>query len=1386
MTYVLTLLGTDTTFSPGHVDNAYDKAETLSYVSTLIPGNPLPTDKVTEYKNDKVAVVDGPTTLGSEVGDRIARGVLSILEAISRGETDISIIAHSRGAVEAILVAHELERIQTLLATADLSNDSAVKAQLIDSACKYTKAAMNDPHGVAFNKLNLSEIAKHIGKVKVSMFNIDPVPGGNYMAITKASSLAWRDPRFYVLPKIVKEYEQYTYENERTRCFKPIVPKCASTETKFKLCSLPGHHGTGSGNLKSQQRTDVPKGTTEHVQELVLLKIVDFLTRNGVTVSAELNDSDPFANKVALLLKDPLTPERFEGLYFDLYKEILANKEAYTHFNTTAYATLGQEQALLKWLWKVVDQRIVHHQAHNDTFLETIVPPVPGDHFLNYEHARIHLNRELHLNKGLSLSETIQQASNRLVELCRHRKQLTDLKDLTASVMGDSLVPALETKQGFDLLLEGLGMLIEEVKRPYLQDQFTDPDVSAELYQVVSEAFDKFKDKNLAENEWAKTILDTLNKNVGTTLETKRAGIEEQYTVLSQKLEKNEFFVSLQSKMKDVSENLKKQKTEEDLPLEVFLVNFLEELESHSKLTPSQLRSFIENQLGMLNKMEITNNLSISTRQVANFIMNEAIDDSLGYDTENLMREVIKSYKQLDEFKAALPNFKQLYADLPYDYWALGLAQKRAHMIHLAAQYIAEKGLDLETVIRPLYNEHQELYRQIGGLAIGLGAKNQLVQHNEELGMFMSELQGEVSTLKQKNEELLSRLEKAVKEHEQQLVELNLSHENELSSLNQKNGVLQSDLEEANQNYLREVKDLTLRHETVMKDLTAEKDSLAKKLETADEKLLKETEDHQKAVKDLTQKHEDLRAELDKVSKEHETALHDLGEKYKRAMKDLEGRTDELETATKEYKEKVELLVQNHQQVVNDLTIKNDGLKNDLEKAIKTHEDVVKQLTQEHQLKVEELKADNKNLIAEMDKAIKGHDEAVKGLTQDHDLIVKDLKQINASLNGRLEEAAKSYETEVKKLRETYQLSFEDISKGNEFIRAEFKKATEVHEMTITRLTQDHQLEVNALTQKSEELNGRLDEANKAYEKAVQELKGTHQVAIDELTKRNEHLNSNLGKAFADFEKEVRTLNQQHQMVVAGLTRDQESLGNRLLNAQQALEQSETVVNEFIAHNEQLAEENRALQQEVERLQTERDHLEGTLTNEQEVNCQQIINTKLNPLTKNYLLHLVTEINKLIDPKVDVTNKNLFNVINEVNNLAPWTKDESSRNLKQKFEAVSGLYKTLQIEPGVQMKPSAKIVKFYNELSVADEVIKQHRDPMWLRLTANLAKTLAILLTGVAPGLVYLGLKSHFEGTPMKFWESSGQTFFQKSKDEIGAIKEMEDVISPPEVPPVR
>lgn len=334
MTYTLTLLGTDTEFTPGQSANAYDRAETLSYVSTLIHGKAQETDKVTKYRNTNVAVVGGPTTLGSEVGDRIARGVQAILEAISRGETQINIIAHSRGAVEAILVAHELERIQKLL-----SKDANSK-ELTSGGCTYTHTAMNFEHKEAFAKLDQMAIAAHIDKVKISMFNIDPVPGGNYLGLTFISSLAWQDPRFYTLPKIVKEYEQYIYENERTRCFKAIAPQCASNETTFKLHSLPGHHGTGSGNLLDQQRGINPiKKETKHVQELVVVKIIDFLTRNKVTITPK-TEGDPFAELIQELYGDSESSfsERLEKIYFELYDEIVQNREAYQHYNNTSYA----------------------------------------------------------------------------------------------------------------------------------------------------------------------------------------------------------------------------------------------------------------------------------------------------------------------------------------------------------------------------------------------------------------------------------------------------------------------------------------------------------------------------------------------------------------------------------------------------------------------------------------------------------------------------------------------------------------------------------------------------------------------------------------------------------------------------------------------------------------------------------------------------------------------------------------------------------------------------------------------------------------------------------------------------------------------------------------
>ncbi|MBL7479245.1 hypothetical protein [Legionella bononiensis] len=772
MTFTLTLLGTDTAYSPSHVDNAYDKAETLSYVSTMIHGVQLKQDDVTQFRNTHVAVINGPTTLGQEVGDRIARGVQAILEAMSRGEENISIIAHSRGAVEAILVAHELERIQTLL-----SNPDYDKSQLTNSVCKYTRAAMNGQHSAALSEIDLDKVAEHIGKAKLSILNIDPVPGGNFMVITHASSLAWRDPRFYTVPKIVSEYEQYTYENERTRCFKPIVPKCASSETKFTLNSLPGHHGTGSGNLSDQQRKLEPNGSTDHVQELVIIKIIDFLKRHDVALSPVENPDDPFAHLIAQLFPEgqysPDFDKQVQLLYYRLYNDIIKNREAYRHFNTTSYPTLGQEQAFIKRIWNVLDQRIVHYQAHNDTYLESIVPAVPGGHFLNYEHARIHLNQELGLKDDLPLSETINQSVDRFITLCRHKKALSDLKDkpvapenISASVVLDKFVATLDTKEGFGLLLDGLGMLIEEVRRPYLQDEFTDPNEREALYYAVQKAFVAFKE--LAKdpgNELAQKINEVLNTSLESTLTMKQKSLKEDYKGIAVKLKGNAFFTVLQNKIQEISTHLNEQSEGTNIneyQLDIKLkqtLKAIEELSSHNH-NPQVLKSFIEQEL--LSYKEFAGGMELehetaptqNSLEWVNLVMNEALDDSINYEVENMMAEAIKVHQHLEQFRKGLPDFKALNAELDYSNWENDLEEQRDHLIRLIAQYIVKEGLDLHKDIKPLFINNDDLYAQIEGLAIGLGAVNPANIKIDQLNSEIEELQSQLRDLADQNKTL--------------------------------------------------------------------------------------------------------------------------------------------------------------------------------------------------------------------------------------------------------------------------------------------------------------------------------------------------------------------------------------------------------------------------------------------------------------------------------------------------------------------------------------------------------------------------------------------------------------------------------------------------------
>lgn len=841
MAFTLTLLGTDTSFSP-KATTGYDKAETLSYVSTLINETSTGSvDDVVQFRNDQVAVINGPTTSGSEIGDRIARGVTIILEAISRGEQNISIIAHSRGAVEAILVAHELERIQKIL-----QESREFKPELNNSECSYTKKALTtEPHQRTFENLAWDKIGRNITDVKLSMLNIDPVPGGNYIGLTYTTTLAWRDPRFYKLPKIVSEYEQYIYENERTRCFKPIVPKCVSEETKFKLTSLPGHHGTGSGNLHDQQlRVNPEQADTSHVQELCLIKLMDFLSRNGVILKRKASDTDPFHPLMErFFAESPEKDKKLKQIYLELFDNIVKNRAGYDHYNNTAYATLGQEQSIQKWIWNTKNQRIVHFEEHNDTFLEEIIHPVPGRKFLNFEHARLYINKELGLSDTVHLSKTINKAVENLLKLCNQYRTKQDLKktddaDLTESTINRGrLIPALETEEGFTLLLECLSTLIDEVRQSYLQNKIVDSEEQNALYTAISNSFKSFKKytNENKENELAKAIFAQFKADLKNTLDFKRDKLMARNEMLTKIMQDKK---PLQGFQDNIQKVINKIRSKEPAPNEAesLLVNNLNKLINKIQTTDftetESIKQFLESECLIFQEMNIANGegneLVIESRNCVLAFFMEAAEDNQFYKIEDIIPEVINLANELEQYKGTIPNFKAF--DSSYDYKALEktLTQQLDQLINLTGKYIAEQEIPLDSIDNLFKDENNfNLYKRIKYNAIGRGAVDPLALA----------LKKKLALAEKEQHLLTAELTKGKEEQAKLISDFN-SREEELKKLNKELSLAKEQTNNKVQNLTQQVADLNIKLTKLKSQQNAATDALDNNTEFEFEKII--------------------------------------------------------------------------------------------------------------------------------------------------------------------------------------------------------------------------------------------------------------------------------------------------------------------------------------------------------------------------------------------------------------------------------------------------------------------------------------------------------------------------------------------------------------------
>ncbi|USQ14063.1 hypothetical protein J2N86_01635 [Legionella lytica] len=605
--FLLTMLGTDTKLSPttkkikkervlqkGEVVSDYPKGESLSLVSmqVQVEGKAEITQGPIPYKTDEVTVVNGPTTSGANVGEKIGFGVAEILLAIARGQLPVNIIAHSRGAVESTLIMHEVQAIQNMIAACN-SIDEVIAELFRQQTERHNakKPINNTPDIIAHLKAQLQlipqeeretwfeSLKKNIPNASINFFGIDPVPGDCF-------PITWYDNRYFTIPPIAKNVQILYYENEHSSLgFTPAWIQPESPEQKFVYHTIPGHHGTGSaGNNGSQQKvvmTD-PSVKATHVQKLLIYKLLDFLNQHGVSfkdLSSELfQKHTALGRKYAMMLKDDDLSEisdifedlelddvqldvsdkidehseqikpvvnaastndkkidvaklNFPAIFRELYDKIALNRKAYEAFNNTCYIMMG-----------VTPQRRILRKDdsgktdHTYGFLTDAISINSG--FVNDEHATLikeYFFSMFQLDRAPeNLAAIVNEVSAVLEKNIKPLADHDQIEDLTNSyILVDNKNANLRDKATRDVVSKTFGGVIQLVSTHYLTVDWSSADKQAEkqqLFDAIINLLHKFKELSALQDVIAQTFVSEL-----TALAVSGIGdtLEDQYQILT-------------------------------------------------------------------------------------------------------------------------------------------------------------------------------------------------------------------------------------------------------------------------------------------------------------------------------------------------------------------------------------------------------------------------------------------------------------------------------------------------------------------------------------------------------------------------------------------------------------------------------------------------------------------------------------------------------------------------------------------------------------------------------------------------------------------------------------------------------------------------------------
>lgn len=270
---VITFLGSCDKFRP-FSDEVYSRGETLSVIYQLITESQAQTHQA-KY------IFDGPDMFGTNVNTILADAVVKSLTELS-ATNNIILMGHSRGAVIAILLCHLLKLIKLSAMQNDQLLQTVLKLECLQNITEVDKKSLCD-----FLAASRNDIINNLASLNLTLMLLDPVPGGGFGCF---QFFKWHDEKFYLIPDIVTDVTIYYFKNERSRCFKPIVPLIENREkTKYLYLSLPGHHATGSGKFTDQNNSELPFDRLKvyYIQDVILIDMISKLLSLNVAINPQ-------------------------------------------------------------------------------------------------------------------------------------------------------------------------------------------------------------------------------------------------------------------------------------------------------------------------------------------------------------------------------------------------------------------------------------------------------------------------------------------------------------------------------------------------------------------------------------------------------------------------------------------------------------------------------------------------------------------------------------------------------------------------------------------------------------------------------------------------------------------------------------------------------------------------------------------------------------------------------------------------------------------------------------------------------------------------------------------------------------------------------------------